>query len=214
MANFLDRRALKKILDVATAIRRADTAPADEAAVAYVVRGQKSPARQIRALRALHAASVAAFGGHVGRETADGLVAVFAAPLDAVRAGLHAIHADDLSSEFLTIPDCRVAVARGPVSSVEGPDHYRDATGAAVDRAAHIVGRADAGGVVVEESLFAQLRSQIEGYGDVEIAPAKKGRIPGLSMVTTFSIKPLGLRPEREREYIDVDEELRARPRR
>src|SRR5262245_47012032 len=141
-------------------------------------------------------------------------MATFDDAIDALRAALHALHADDLSSEFLTVPSCRIAIVRGVVSAVTGPALYRDATGAAFERAARIVSRADAGGAVLETSLYAGVRAQIEGFADIEVSQPRKGRIPGLNVVSTVSIKPLGLRPERERDYIDVDEELRARPRR
>jgi hypothetical protein len=211
MANFLDRRALRKVLEAGTAIRRAEGNATDGTSTAYVVRAVKSPARAIMTIRALHAAAIAAFGGRIGRETPEGLAAAFPEPIDALRAALHALHAEDLTGEFLDVPACRIAVATGELRSVSGPTFYTDASGPALERAVRLVSRGEANSVVIENALFGRLRAQLHGYADIEIEEPRSGRMPGLGPLTTVCLKPLGLRPDREREYLAVDEKLRAR---
>lgn len=212
MATFLDRRALKKILDAANAIRKVDGAAAEETLSVYLMRGDARRGRPLQALQALHSVAVEAFGGRAARETSDGLTAAFRAPIDALRAALHALHAVDLAADILDVPRCRVAIAQGTGTLVERP--IRDLTGPALERAVKIAGRARAGEAVLEETLYSTVRADIEGHADIEIAQPRRGRIPGLGVVTTVSIKPIGLKPEREEELLDVDAELRARGRR
>jgi hypothetical protein len=212
MASFLDRRALKKILDTASAIRKLEGGPIEETASVYLVLGQKRAPKSVAALKTLHAAAVEAFEGRVGREMPDGLLATFRAPIDALRAALHALHSVDLVTEFLDVPSCRVAIAHGPIVIVDRP--FRDVSGPAIDRAGKIIGRADFGAVAIEESLYSEMRALIEGHADIEISPPKRGKLPILGSVTTLTIKPIGLKPEREQELLDVDAELRSRGRR
>ncbi len=208
MATFLDRKALKQILETAEAIRKVAGRAEEDAGAVYLVRGPKK-SKTLLPLKALHSAAVAAFGGRIGRETQDELVAVFPAPAAALRAALHALHACDLAREFLDVADGRVAIVHGAVTALDGP--YCDAHGPAVDRAAKIIGRAELGAAVLEDALYARVRPSIDGHADIEVAQPKRGRIPGLGVVTTVAIKPLGLKPDREREWHDVDAELRAK---
>ncbi|MBI2930887.1 MAG: hypothetical protein HYY16_04495 [Planctomycetes bacterium] len=213
MVNFLDRRTLKKILDKANALRKLDGGPAEQPVSVYLARGQKRPkGKALHALQTLHAAAVDACGGRVARDLPDGLTATFRSPLEAVRAALHALHAADLASEFLDVPPCRIAIVHGPAAVVTHP--FSDATGPAVVRASRLVGRADINTVVLEESLVAPLRAAIEGLADIEIGTARRGKIPALGTVSTRTLKPIGMKREREEELLAVDAQLRARPRR
>ncbi len=213
VATYLDRRALKRILDAANALRKAESGPPSEAAICvYLARGDVKKGRPLQALRSLHKVAIETFGGKVVGELTDGVCAVFDRPADAVKTALHAIHAADLAEEFLEVASARVVVVRDTASYLPAP--ASELRGPALDRAVKLGARARNGEVVVESSLFAELRDEVEGRADIEIDRPRSAKVPGMGTVETVAIRPLGLPPERERELLEVDAELRARPRR
>ncbi len=215
MANLLDRRALKSIFDTANEIRKADQRPVERQVTVYVAREDregagKPPLLVTKAHNAIHTSAVAAFSGVVMHERLDGLVATFADPFDAVKAGLHALHAIDLMSDVLVLRGSHVAVGVGKASVVERP--FREISGEAVERATKVISRAPLGSLVVEQSLLASLRPL--RYGDIEVLEPRKGKLPGLGNVTTVTIRALQLKQELGDELEEVDAELRSRGRR
>jgi hypothetical protein len=217
MANLLDRKALKAVFDAATEIRRADQRPVNRTVAVYLAREErdaspKPPRFVTKAHNAMHAAAVDAFGGSVMLERPDGLVAIFPEAGAAIRAGLHALHAMDLSSDVMVLRGSHVAVAVGAAEIVERP--FRDLAGPALERATKIISRAPFGQVVVEQETLEGLKPPMR-YADIEILAPKKGRIPGVSgQVATVTLKPLGLPQKLEDDMEAVDAELRSRGRR
>jgi hypothetical protein len=212
MATFLDRRALKSVLGTATAIRKIDHRSVERELTVYVARPEGKPSFwAARAHDAVHAAAVEAFGGRPMQERHEGFLAVFAYPMEALRAALHAAHVFDLASDLMALPSTRIALALGRATVIDRP--FRAVAGPVVDRAAKLLARAATGHVALEKDLFDYLKLP-EHYADIEVLVPKRGKIPGLGIVETVALKPLGLPKELDDELELVDAELRARPRR
>jgi hypothetical protein len=210
MADFLDRKALKRLYDAANAIRRGNGRVTSQKAAVYVmrapaVRGAKR-ADPLQALKAIHTASIEAFGGRAVKDRPNGLAGIFEKPIEALRAALHANHVADLGREMLTVAESRVAIALGEVafddSGVAGP---------AYDRATRIAAYAGPYSAVFESSI---LRATLSGYHDIMANTPRRVMVPGLGTLSLVSVRPLGLEPELDDELELVDSELRSGTRR
>ena len=215
MADFLDRRALKRLFDAANDIRRRGNGRISaQKATVYLMRTSASARGTkradfppIEALKALHETAIETFGGRVVRDRPDGLAGLFDRPLDALKAALHANHAADLAREMLALPPSKVALAYGPVTFAENSG----VAGPAYDRATRIVAYAGPYAAIFEPSA---LKAPLSGYHDIMAGAPRKVMIPGLGVVSLVTARPLGLAPELDDELEDVDSELRAKPRR
>jgi len=214
MADFLDRKALKKLFDAANAIRRQGNGKftATKAAVylmrAPAARGTKrADFPPIEALKAIHETAISDFGGRVVRDRPDGLAGIFEKPLDALRAALHANHVADLAREMLSLPPSRVAIAHGDVTFAENSG----VAGRAYDRATRIVAYAGPYSAVFESGI---MKGPLSGYHDIMSNSPRRVMVPGLGTVSLVSVRPLGLKPELDDELEEVDSELRSGTRR
>ena len=214
MADFLDRKALKRLFDAANAIRRQGNGrfSAQKATVYLMrtpaVRGTKrADFPPIEALKAIHETAISEFGGRVVRDRPDGLAGIFEKPLDALKAALHANHASDLAREMLSLSASRVAITHGEVSFAENSG----VAGPAYDRATRIVAYAGPYSVVFESGI---LKTTLSGYHDIMANSPRKVMVPGLGTVSLVSVRPLGLDPELDDDLEEVDSELRAHRRR
>jgi hypothetical protein len=214
MANLFDRKALQSIFDVANDIRRSDQRPEARDVAVYLAKedetGSKPPALVAAAHNAMHAAAVKSFGGRLVKEVKGGLVAVFGDPFDALRAGLHALHAIDLMGEVLVLRGSHVAIGHGKAELTDGA--LGEIKGPAYDRATKILSRAAMGEVVLEQALLASMKPL--KYGDVEVMQPRKGKLPVLGNVTTVAVRPLMLNSKLGDDMEEVDSELRSRGRR
>ena len=209
MADFLDRKALKKLFDAANAIRKRDNGRfvAQKASV-YLMRTpaargtKRADFPPIEALKAIHETAISSFGGRVVRDRPDGLAGIFERPLDALKAALHANHAADLAREMLSLSASRVAISHGEVAFAENSG----VAGRAYDRATRIVAYAGPYAAIFEASI---LKTTLSGYHDIMANSPRKVMVPGLGTVTLVSVRPLGLKPELDDELEAVDSELR-----
>lgn len=209
MADFLDRKALKKLFDAANAIRKRDNAKfvAQKSSV-YLMRTpaargtKRADFPPIEALKAIHETAISNFGGRVVRDRPDGLAGIFERPLDALKAALHANHAADLGREMLSLSASRVAIAHGEVAFAENSG----VAGPAYDRATRIVAYAGPYAAIFESSI---LKTPLSGYHDIMANTPRKVMVPGLGTVSLVSVRPLGLKPELDDELEAVDSELR-----
>lgn len=212
MADFLDRKALRRLYDAANAIRRGNGRFTFQKASVYLMRAPAARGAKrlhfppIEALKAIHEAAIEAFGGRVVRDRPNGLAGIFEKPIEALRAALHANHVADLGREMLSVAVSRVAIAHGEVafddSGVAGP---------AYDRASRIVAYAGPYSTVFENSI---LRAPLSGYHDIMANTPRRVMVPGLGTVSLVSVRPLGLKPELDDELELVDSELRSGTRR
>jgi len=215
MADFLDRKALKRLFDAANAIRRkGDGRFTAQKAAVYLMRAfspgrgtRKAEFPPIEALKALHETAIEAFGGRVVRDRPDGLAGIFEKPLDALKAALHANYATDLGRQMLALPGVARRHHHGGVTFAENSG----VAGPAYSRATKIVGYAGPYAAVYEPSI---LRTTLSGYHDIMANSPRKVMVPGLGTVTLISVRPLGLKPEMDEELEEVDAELRAGTRR
>ncbi len=197
MAIYFDRKSLQTVLAKADSLRRQERKSRPAAPAVLLVRAARSTPPP-GPLKALVAEAVAVFGGTVDRDLPDGLVAVFEKPAAALKAALHALHALDLAGEMLFLPPCRMAVAVGPVSEGKGKGMLR---------AAKILPRAAEGEVAIEPSA---LKEPLTGYHDIVAGAPRKGRVPGLGVVTTVTVRPEGLDAESDAALEDLEDELRT----
>jgi hypothetical protein len=195
MADFLDRKALKKLFDAANSVRRRENGTSDRAVV-YLLRAARGA--KADALKTIHQAAIEEFGGKVGTQRPDGLAGVFERPLDALRAALHANHASDLAREMLSLPACRVAITMGIVKP-------------ACDRAARIAAYAGPYEAIFEAAI---LKADLSGYHDIMANAPRRVKVAGIGTLSLVSVRPLGLRPELDDELEEVDSELRSGTRR
>src|SRR5262245_9947878 len=214
MADFLDRRALKRLFDAANAIRRQGNGHfSSQQAAVYLMRTpaargtKRADFPPIEALKAIHETAIATFGGRVVRDRPDGLAGIFERPLEALKAALHANHASDLAREMLSLSVSRVAIAHGPVAFAENSG----VSGPAYDRATRFVAYAGPYSAVFESSI---LRTPLSGFHDIMANTPRKVMVPGLGIVSLVSVRPLGLKPELDDDLEEVDSELRAGTRR
>jgi hypothetical protein len=214
MADFLDRKALKKLFDAANAIRRQGNGrfSAQKASVYLMrtpaVRGtKKADFPPIEALKAIHETAISDFGGRVVRDRPDGLAGIFEKPIDALRAALHANHVADLAREMLSLSASRVAITHGEVAFAENSG----VAGRAYDRATRIVAYAGPYAAIFEASI---LKTTLSGYHDIMANTPRRVMVPGLGTVSLISVRPLGLKPELDDELEEVDSELRSGTRR
>src|SRR5688572_8036263 len=209
MADFLDRKALKRLYDAANAIRRRDNGRfiAQKSSV-YLMRTpaargtKRADFPPIEALKAIHETAIAGFGGRVVRDRPDGLAGIFEKPLDALKAALHANHVADHAQEMLSLAASSVALAHGDVAFAENSG----VSGKAYDRATRIVHYAGPYAAVFESSI---LKTPLSGYHDIMANSPRKVMVPGLGTVSLVSVRPLGLKPELDDELEAVDSELR-----
>ena len=214
MADFLDRKALKRLFDAANAIRRQGNGrfSAQKASV-YLMRTpavhgtKRADFPPIEALKAIHETAISGFGGRVVRDRPDGLAGIFEKPLDALKAALHANHASDLAREMLSLSMSRVAITYGDVTFAENSG----VAGPAYDRANRIVAYAGPYSAVFETGI---LKTTLSGYHDIMANSPRKVMVPGLGTVSLVSVRPLGLKPELDDDLEEVDSELRAGTRR
>src|SRR5688500_11510467 len=203
MADFLDRKALKKLFDAANAIRRQGNGQfsAKKASV-YLMRTQavrgtkKADFPPIEALKAIHETAIYDFGGRVVRDRPDGLAGIFEKPIDALRAALHANHVADLAREMLSLSASRVAITHCVVA------YYENAvvSGRAHDLAPRIVAYAGPFAAIFEASL---LKSTLSCYHDIMAITLRRVMVPGLGTVSLISVRPLGLKSELDDELVE-----------
>ena len=214
MADFLDRKSLKRLFDAANAIRRQGNGKftAQKASV-YLMRSPASRGTKradfppIEALKTIHEAAISGFGGRVVRDRPDGLAGIFEKPIDALRAALHANHVADHAREMLSLSASKVAIAHGDVAFAENSG----VSGPAYDRATRIVAYAGPYSAIFEPSI---LRTTLSGYHDIMANSPRRVMVPGLGTVSLVSVRPLGLKPELDDELEEVDSELRSGTRR
>ena len=214
MADFLDRKALKRLFDAANSIRRQGNGEfSPQKAVVYLMRTpaargtKRAGYPSVVALKAIHETAIATFGGRVVRDRPDGLAGIFERPIEALRAALHANHASDLAREMLSLAVSRVAIAHGTVAFAENSG----VAGPAYDRATRIVAYAGPYSAVFESSI---LKTPLSGYHDIMANTPRKVMVPGLGIVSLVSVRPLGLKPELDDDLEEVDSELRSSTRR
>ena len=184
MADFLDRKALKRLFDAANSYRRRENGPV----AIYLMRSTRGPKSD--PLKVIHQAAIEEFGGKLGSSRPDGVAGIFERPIDALRAALHANHTSDLAREMLSLPLCRVGIA------------------AEVQRAARIAAYAGPYSVIFEASI---LKANLSGYHDIMASAPRRVKVAGIGTLTLVSVRPLGLKPELDDTLEEVDSELRSR---
>jgi class 3 adenylate cyclase len=129
----------------------------------YAQRGDAAAFGLTIACLELVGAEIKAVGGRVLRQLGDGVLAVFATPVSAVRAAIEIQHATEDPACSLAREGVRV---RSGISSGLAVLHDDDVYGDVANVAARLVGRAAAGEIflsgAVYEELPAELRAQVQ----------------------------------------------------